>query len=205
MLDFKDVNECDTGNNTCRTEQVCFNFQGGYTCLNPLQCQLPYIIVSDKWVVRPPFITSQHSLTICLIFAESLNLPMSTTLQSVHVCSWEPCLQGLAFHHSVPTHGLVVGARCACRHLPDAGHHALPRRLLHLPDQVGQHWSRVLHEGEHSESMNRSEGNELRCIKKEGKHCHLLKPWKPTGLRDWGIEAESKLHYVHFLSDALLK
>ncbi|XP_023208841.1 fibulin-5 isoform X1 [Xiphophorus maculatus] len=44
----EDVNECDTGNNTCTTEQVCFNFQGGYTCLNPLQCQPPYIAVSDN-------------------------------------------------------------------------------------------------------------------------------------------------------------
>uniref|UniRef100_A0A3P9Q385 Fibulin 5 n=1 Tax=Poecilia reticulata TaxID=8081 RepID=A0A3P9Q385_POERE len=44
----EDVNECDTGNNTCTTEQVCFNFQGGYTCLNPLQCQPPYLAVSDN-------------------------------------------------------------------------------------------------------------------------------------------------------------
>lgn len=47
-LILKDVNECDTGNNTCTTAQVCFNFQGSYTCLNPLQCNLPYIEVSDK-------------------------------------------------------------------------------------------------------------------------------------------------------------
>ncbi|XP_017272737.1 fibulin-5 [Kryptolebias marmoratus] len=44
----EDINECDTGNNTCTTEQVCFNFQGGFTCLHPLQCQLPYIPVSDN-------------------------------------------------------------------------------------------------------------------------------------------------------------
>ncbi|CAF96616.1 unnamed protein product [Tetraodon nigroviridis] len=44
----EDINECDTGNNTCTTEQVCFNFQGGYTCLNPLQCPPPYIEVSDN-------------------------------------------------------------------------------------------------------------------------------------------------------------
>uniref|UniRef100_A0A3P8RGF2 EGF-like domain-containing protein n=1 Tax=Astatotilapia calliptera TaxID=8154 RepID=A0A3P8RGF2_ASTCA len=44
----EDVNECDTGNNTCTTAQVCFNFQGSYTCLNPLQCNLPYIEVSDN-------------------------------------------------------------------------------------------------------------------------------------------------------------
>ncbi|KAI4788897.1 hypothetical protein KUCAC02_035564, partial [Chaenocephalus aceratus] len=44
----EDINECDTGNNTCTTEQVCFNFQGGYTCLDPLQCQPPYIEVGDN-------------------------------------------------------------------------------------------------------------------------------------------------------------
>ncbi len=48
VFDFEDINECDTGNNTCTTAQVCFNFQGGYTCLDPLQCHLPYIEVSDK-------------------------------------------------------------------------------------------------------------------------------------------------------------
>ncbi|XP_070776266.1 fibulin-5 [Enoplosus armatus] len=44
----EDINECDTGNNTCTTAQVCFNFQGGYTCLDPLQCHSPYIEVSDN-------------------------------------------------------------------------------------------------------------------------------------------------------------
>lgn len=53
MFDFEDINECDTGNNTCTTAQVCFNFQGGFTCLDPLQCHSPYIEVSDKWVFYP--------------------------------------------------------------------------------------------------------------------------------------------------------
>uniref|UniRef100_A0A673C406 EGF-like domain-containing protein n=1 Tax=Sphaeramia orbicularis TaxID=375764 RepID=A0A673C406_9TELE len=44
----EDINECDTGNNTCTTAQTCFNFQGGYTCLDPLHCDLPYIEVSDN-------------------------------------------------------------------------------------------------------------------------------------------------------------
>uniref|UniRef100_A0AAQ5Y636 Developmental arteries and neural crest EGF-like protein n=1 Tax=Amphiprion ocellaris TaxID=80972 RepID=A0AAQ5Y636_AMPOC len=44
----EDFNECDTGNNTCTTAQVCFNFQGGYTCLDPLQCRPPYVEVSDN-------------------------------------------------------------------------------------------------------------------------------------------------------------
>ncbi|CAL8289247.1 unnamed protein product [Gadus morhua 'NCC'] len=44
----EDINECDTGNNTCTTAQVCFNFQGGYTCLDPLQCEIPYIEVADN-------------------------------------------------------------------------------------------------------------------------------------------------------------
>lgn len=44
----EDINECETGNNTCTTAQVCFNFQGGYTCLDPLQCPLPYIEVSEN-------------------------------------------------------------------------------------------------------------------------------------------------------------
>ncbi|KAM4624721.1 fibulin-5 isoform 2-T2 [Polymixia lowei] len=48
----EDVNECDTGNNTCTTAQVCFNFQGGYTCLDPLQCELPYIELSDNVCVQ---------------------------------------------------------------------------------------------------------------------------------------------------------
>lgn len=74
---------------------------------------------------------------------------VSPALQPVYVFGWEPCLQGQTLHYSLPTHGLVVGAQCACRHLPDAGHHALPRRLLHLPDKVGQRWKRVLHESEY--------------------------------------------------------
>lgn len=44
----EDVNECETGNNTCTPAQVCFNFQGSYTCLDPLQCPHPYIEVSDN-------------------------------------------------------------------------------------------------------------------------------------------------------------
>ncbi|KAJ3613743.1 hypothetical protein NHX12_019989, partial [Muraenolepis orangiensis] len=44
----EDINECDTGNNTCTTAQVCFNFQGGFTCLDPLQCESPYIEVADN-------------------------------------------------------------------------------------------------------------------------------------------------------------
>ncbi|XP_030627795.1 fibulin-5 [Chanos chanos] len=44
----EDVNECDTGNNTCTTAQVCFNFQGGYTCLDPLTCDPPYIELGDN-------------------------------------------------------------------------------------------------------------------------------------------------------------
>lgn len=56
VFDFEDVNECETGNNTCTPAQVCFNFQGSYTCLDPLQCPHPYIEVSDKWVAPPPFL-----------------------------------------------------------------------------------------------------------------------------------------------------
>nr|XP_023691796.1 fibulin-5 [Paramormyrops kingsleyae] len=44
----EDINECETGNNTCRTEQVCFNFQGSYKCLDPLQCDVPYIEFGDN-------------------------------------------------------------------------------------------------------------------------------------------------------------
>lgn len=150
VFDFEDINECDTGNNTCTTEQVCFNFQGGYTCLNPLQCPLPYIEVSDKWVLHPPFTPpSSQSYPLQLNAPLSLWLP---SLQSVHVFGREPCLQGQTLHYSVPTHGSVVGPQRACRYLPDAGHHALPRRLLHLPDKVGKRWKRVLHEGEWMQS-----------------------------------------------------
>uniref|UniRef100_A0A8B9H8Q2 Fibulin 5 n=1 Tax=Astyanax mexicanus TaxID=7994 RepID=A0A8B9H8Q2_ASTMX len=39
----EDLNECESGNNTCTTAQVCFNFQGGYTCLDPLTCLPPYV------------------------------------------------------------------------------------------------------------------------------------------------------------------
>lgn len=87
-----------------------------------------------------------HSRHILLNWNSRLLPP---PLQSVYVFCWEPCLQGQTLHYSVPTHGLVVGAQCACRHLPDAGHHALPRRLLHLPDKIGQWRTRVLHESEY--------------------------------------------------------
>lgn len=157
VLDFKDINECDTGNNTCTTAQVCFNFQGGFTCLNPLQCHSPYIEVSDKWVCHPVnpslsvFIFTQLTQSYILLNWNSHRLPPP---QSVYVFCWEPCLQGQTLHYSVPTHGLVVGAQCACRHLPDAGHHALPRRLLHLPDKIGQWRTRVLHESEYIRDEN---------------------------------------------------
>ncbi|XP_017573716.1 fibulin-5 [Pygocentrus nattereri] len=49
----EDLNECDSGNNTCTTAQVCFNFQGGYTCLDPLICQPPYIEFSDNQCMCP--------------------------------------------------------------------------------------------------------------------------------------------------------
>lgn len=151
VFDFKDINECDTGNNTCTTEQVCFNFQGGFTCLDPLQCQLPYIAVSDKWASS--FLPSQTFLCLelqCIWNVSPRPKVVSSALQSVYVFRWEPRLREQAFHGVVPTHGLVVGPQCARRHLPDAGHHALPWRLLHLPDKVGQRWTRVLHEGEHA-------------------------------------------------------
>lgn len=48
VFDFEDLNECESGNNTCTTAQVCFNFQGGYTCLDPLRCDPPYIELSEK-------------------------------------------------------------------------------------------------------------------------------------------------------------
>ncbi|XP_036811254.1 fibulin-5 isoform X1 [Oncorhynchus mykiss] len=44
----EDINECETGNNTCTTAQVCFNFQGGYTCLDLLKCDPPYVELSDN-------------------------------------------------------------------------------------------------------------------------------------------------------------
>lgn len=47
----EDVNECESGNNTCTTAQVCFNFQGGYTCLDPLTCLPPYVELSENQCV----------------------------------------------------------------------------------------------------------------------------------------------------------
>ncbi|XP_069049466.1 fibulin-5 [Lepisosteus oculatus] len=44
----EDINECDTGNNTCTTAQVCFNFQGGYKCLDPIKCEEPYIELGEN-------------------------------------------------------------------------------------------------------------------------------------------------------------
>lgn len=99
-------------------------------------------------------------------------------LQSVHVLSGEPRLQRQALHYSVPTHGPAGGAQCACRYLPDAGHHALPRRLLHLPDKVGERRARVLHEGECHETHRWS-----RLMQRMLKHLYgslertKLNPW----------------------------
>uniref|UniRef100_A0A8B9H8L7 Fibulin 5 n=1 Tax=Astyanax mexicanus TaxID=7994 RepID=A0A8B9H8L7_ASTMX len=48
----EDLNECESGNNTCTTAQVCFNFQGGYTCLDPLTCLPPYVELSENVASR---------------------------------------------------------------------------------------------------------------------------------------------------------
>jgi len=105
-----------------------------------------------------------------------------SSLQSVYVFSWEPCLQGQALHCFVPTHGLVVRAQCACRCLPDAGHHALPRLLLHLSDKVGQWWTRVLHEGEHLRDPWIADGANngslvQRCDMKQNQKTQLRSSW----------------------------
>ncbi|MBN3296085.1 FBLN5 protein, partial [Amia calva] len=44
----EDINECDTGNHTCTTAQVCFNFQGGYKCLDPIKCEEPYVELNEN-------------------------------------------------------------------------------------------------------------------------------------------------------------
>lgn len=93
VFDFKDINECDTGNNTCTSEQVCFNFQGGFTCLDPLQCQLPYIAVSDKWaflyfILFYPSKTF-FNLEMCLLKRFLPNLTSSPLAYSQCMCSAE--------------------------------------------------------------------------------------------------------------------
>uniref|UniRef100_A0A3B3E0P4 Fibulin 5 n=1 Tax=Oryzias melastigma TaxID=30732 RepID=A0A3B3E0P4_ORYME len=89
-------------------------------------------------------------------------------LQSVHVLSGEPRLQRQALHYSVPTHGPAGGAQCACRYLPDAGHHALPRRLLHLPDKVGERRARVLHEANQPRQRHAGSGASHQRAQKGG-------------------------------------
>lgn len=106
-------------------------------------------LVTSKCLYVPYCLLYVHYYALHSFILLYITHPVSPPLQSVYVFSWEPCLQGQTLHYSVPTHGLVVGAQCACRHLPDAGYHALPRRLLHLPDKVGQRRTRVLHESEY--------------------------------------------------------
>ncbi|KAL7992628.1 hypothetical protein Chor_016884 [Crotalus horridus] len=42
------VNECEVGNHTCNVQQTCFNFQGGFKCLDPVRCEDPYIRINEK-------------------------------------------------------------------------------------------------------------------------------------------------------------
>lgn len=49
----EDLNECETGNHTCSLRQVCFNIQGGYTCIDPVRCDEPYIQINDNRCMCP--------------------------------------------------------------------------------------------------------------------------------------------------------
>ncbi|XP_039597449.1 fibulin-5 [Polypterus senegalus] len=44
----QDINECETGNATCTRTQECFNYQGGYKCLDPVRCEEPYILFGEN-------------------------------------------------------------------------------------------------------------------------------------------------------------
>lgn len=49
----QDINECETGNNNCTSAQVCFNFQAGYKCLDPVNCEEPYIELGENRCMCP--------------------------------------------------------------------------------------------------------------------------------------------------------
>ncbi|KAK7939912.1 hypothetical protein WMY93_003238 [Mugilogobius chulae] len=44
----KDYDECKSGFHTCTPQQTCINYKGGYTCLNTIQCEPPYVKASDR-------------------------------------------------------------------------------------------------------------------------------------------------------------
>lgn len=44
----QDINECETGTDTCTDQQTCVNFHGGYRCLENNLCTEPYVQVSDN-------------------------------------------------------------------------------------------------------------------------------------------------------------
>ncbi|XP_032883556.1 fibulin-5 isoform X1 [Amblyraja radiata] len=44
----QDIDECEMGNNTCTEEQICINIPGTYKCLDPVQCQDPYIQLNEN-------------------------------------------------------------------------------------------------------------------------------------------------------------
>lgn len=84
VFDFEDLNECESGNNTCTTAQVCFNFQGGYTCLDPLICEPPYIELSDKWVTQS--LNPVHNNHIGPVENIIITPCLSICVSSVSVC-----------------------------------------------------------------------------------------------------------------------
>ncbi|CAH2327640.1 fibulin-5 isoform X1 [Pelobates cultripes] len=49
----QDVDECDTRNNTCTTQQSCFNVPGTYKCMDPVRCEEPYIKIGDNRCMCP--------------------------------------------------------------------------------------------------------------------------------------------------------
>ncbi|XP_039225390.1 fibulin-5-like [Crotalus tigris] len=50
---ISDVNECEVGNHTCNVQQTCFNFQGGFKCLDPVRCEDPYIRINENHCICP--------------------------------------------------------------------------------------------------------------------------------------------------------
>ncbi|XP_041106903.1 EGF-containing fibulin-like extracellular matrix protein 1 isoform X2 [Polyodon spathula] len=49
----QDINECETGTDNCREDEMCWNYYGGFRCYPRNPCQEPYIQTSENRCVCP--------------------------------------------------------------------------------------------------------------------------------------------------------
>ncbi|XP_059574454.1 EGF-containing fibulin-like extracellular matrix protein 2 isoform X3 [Alligator mississippiensis] len=89
----QDINECETGTHECTESQTCFNFHGGWRCLEKNRCVEPYVQVSDNRCVCPasnPRCREQPSSIVFRTMALAAERPVPADVFQIQATSVYP-------------------------------------------------------------------------------------------------------------------